>query len=319
MDKNTIYGMLMMGLVIFGFMYLNKSDQEKLQQQLQEQTELQQQKEALEAEKALIVDSILPSETAAAPAILRLAGVSQDNDPESGAETFTYRTKNVDLAYDGTKISGTVKAVDTVLSFDAVANSRFGDDLTLENRKAAVANLRGALTDADRYRGFARHLSGDEQIVNLSNDLLSLDITSHGGNIAQATLLDYFNYLPKEGTKDFDTTRVNVWQLNEAGYNFILTSATQRFDTSNFYFTPEVVNDSTVMMKLDLGPALHLAARLLRGEDGHCAARHGECDSTQRGHSRPLLASAHGTQRTGAYLRGAQLRTLLQICGRFPR
>lgn len=29
MDKNTIYGMLMMGLVIFGFMYLNKGDQEK--------------------------------------------------------------------------------------------------------------------------------------------------------------------------------------------------------------------------------------------------------------------------------------------------
>ena len=32
MDKNTIYGMLMMGLVIFGFMWLNKSDQEALQQ-----------------------------------------------------------------------------------------------------------------------------------------------------------------------------------------------------------------------------------------------------------------------------------------------
>ena len=40
MDKNTIYGMLMMGLVIFGFMYLNKGDQEKIQQKLQAQISL---------------------------------------------------------------------------------------------------------------------------------------------------------------------------------------------------------------------------------------------------------------------------------------
>ena len=34
MDKNTLLGMLLMGLVIFGFMWLNQSDQEKLQQEL---------------------------------------------------------------------------------------------------------------------------------------------------------------------------------------------------------------------------------------------------------------------------------------------
>ena len=74
MDKNTIYGMLMMGLVIFGFMWLNKSDQEALQQQLQEQTEQQQVREAAEAARSLIVDSISPAELAGVPAILRKAG-----------------------------------------------------------------------------------------------------------------------------------------------------------------------------------------------------------------------------------------------------
>ena len=39
MDKNTLYGLLMMGLVIFGFMYINNKDQQKAQQQLQEQAE----------------------------------------------------------------------------------------------------------------------------------------------------------------------------------------------------------------------------------------------------------------------------------------
>jgi len=261
MDKNTIYGMLMMGLVIFGFMYLNKSDMEKRQKELQEQAIEQQQKEAQDAALALRVDSITSAELAAAPAILRLAGAATPTDSTSASNRITYRTKNVDLAYDGEKITGTVRAADTTLTFDAVAHSQFGDDLSLDNRRAAINNLRTALTDADRYRGFARHLDGDEQIVTLKNDVVSLGITTHGGNIATATLLDYFNYLPKPGTNDIDTTQVQLWQQNEATYSFILTSATQRFDTSNFYFTPEQVNDSTVVMKLDLGKGAMWALR----------------------------------------------------------
>ena len=64
MDKNTLYGLLMMGLVIFGFMYINNKDQQKAQQQLQEQAEKQQQQEAIAARKSLTVDSIRPEELA---------------------------------------------------------------------------------------------------------------------------------------------------------------------------------------------------------------------------------------------------------------
>lgn len=32
MDKNTLLGLLLMGLVIFGFMWLNQPDQQKLQE-----------------------------------------------------------------------------------------------------------------------------------------------------------------------------------------------------------------------------------------------------------------------------------------------
>ncbi|MDE5941591.1 MAG: membrane protein insertase YidC [Muribaculaceae bacterium] len=248
MDKNTIYGMLMMGLVIFGFMYLNKSDQEKLQQQLQEQAEQQQMKEATEAARSLIVDSISSAELAGVPAILRRAGV-----PE-GENGVRYTTATVDLTYDGERVDGTVNAGDTTLSYDAVAYARFGDDLSIEARKTAVNNLRQALSDADRYRGFARHLNGKEELVTLKNDVLCLEINTHGGNVAQATLLDYDTYLPDAADKNkIDTAAVNVCRLNESAYSFILTSATQRFDTSTFYFTPETLNDSTVVMKLNLG------------------------------------------------------------------
>ena len=258
MDKNTLYGMLMMGLVIFGFMYLNKSDQEKLQQEMQQQTEQQQAKEAAEAARSLIVDSISPAEVAGIPAILRKAGTPG----AEGSATVRYTTPTVDLTYDGENVGGTVNAGDTTLTYAAVVHSQFGDDLSIDKRKTAVANLRKALTDAERYRGFARHLSGKEQLVTLENDVLRLDINTHGGNVAQATLLDYDTYLPKPGNKnEIDTAAVNVCRLNESAYSFILTSATQRFDTSNFYFTPEVLNDSTVMMKLDLGDGATWALR----------------------------------------------------------
>ena len=258
MDKNTIYGMLMMGLVIFGFMWLNKSDQEALQQQLQEQTEQQQVREAAEAARSLIVDSISPAELAGVPAILRKAGTPLADNPSA----VRFSNATVDLTYDGENVTGTVNAGDTTLSYEAVAHSKFGDDLTIDTRKTAVANLRQALSDADRYRGFARHLNGEEKLVTLENDVLRLDINTHGGNVAQATLLDYDTYLPDHADKNkIDTAAVNVCSLNESGYSFILTSATQRFDTSNFYFTPETVNDSTVMMRLDLGDGAMWALR----------------------------------------------------------
>lgn len=260
MDKNTLLGMLLMGLVIFGFMWLNQSDQEKLQQELQQQAVEQQEKEAAEAARAFAIDSITAAEAASVPALIHSVGASADTTA-SGSLNYRTKTVNLTLAADNT-VSGTVEAADTTLSYDAVVNSQFGADLTPENRRTAIANLRSALTDADRYKGFARYLNGDEQLVTLENDVLSLQISSHGGNIAQATLLDYYNYLPESATSEkIDTTRVNVWEMNEAAYNFILTSASQRFDTSNFYFTPVVVNDSTVVMKLDLGKGAEWALR----------------------------------------------------------
>lgn len=268
MDKNTLYGLLMMGLVIFGFMYINNKDAQKQQQQLQEQVVKQQEQEAIAAKKSLTVDSIRPEELAGIASVLRQAGTPVEG-VDSAAGAVRYRTKNVDLTVSGEQISGTVKANDTVLSYADVVGSRFGGDITLQNRIAAIENLRTALSDADRYRGFARHLNGEEQMVELKNDLLTLQITNHGGNVAQATLQKYDNYTKTDADGKIDTTQVNVCQAGLSGYNFILTSATRRFDTSTFYFTPEILNDSTVMMKLDLGGGSYWGLRYTLPADSY--------------------------------------------------
>lgn len=269
MDKNTLYGLLMMGLVIFGFMYINNKDAQKQQQQLQEQAERMQEQEAAAAKRSLTVDSIRPEELAGIAAVLRQAGTPvQQGDSATGA--VRYRTKNVDLTVRGEVISGTVRANDTVVPYEDLVESRFGNSLSLQNRISALENLRTALSDADRYRGFARHLDGEEQTIELKNNLLTLDISNHGGHVAQATLSNYDNYTKTNPeTGDIDTTLVNVCQAGLSGYNFILTSATRRFDTSTFYFTPEVVNDSTVMMKLDLGGGSYWGLRYTLPADSY--------------------------------------------------
>ena len=252
MDKNTLTGLLLMGAVIFGFMWLNKGKQEKLQQELQQQTEQQEAAQAAAARKSLKVDSIRPEELIGVAKVLHQAGV-----PVEGADSTAaarYHTATVDLTVRGEAISGTVKATDTVVPYTDVVNSTFGPGITLANRIAATENLRAALTDAERYRGFARHLSGTDTTVQLKNDVLTLDIATHGGNVAQATLANYDTYFNKPGTKnEVDTANVNVCRLGESGYNFTLTTESRRFNTADFYFTPVQESDSTLLMKLDLG------------------------------------------------------------------
>lgn len=217
------------------------------------------------------------------------------------------------LAKGATEVTGTVEGADTTLSYAEVASGRFGANVSAENRSRATANLRKALADADRYHSFARHLNGEEKLLTLKNDVLSLDISTHGGSIARATLLDYYNYLPKPGTTDdIDTTRVDVWQLNQAGYNFVLTSASQRFDTGSFFFTPKEQTDSTLLMTLDLGNGASwvCATRsqgFVCGTHGDGAERHGGRDTFGSSHRGDAVAPAYGPQRARTHLRGAQL------------
>ena len=256
MDKNTLLGFLLMGMVIFGFVYINKGQQERRIQEMEQKAEAEQAEAAKNTKTSFAVDTLTAAEAASVPAVIRMVAAADT------ASAPRYKTAKVDLVCEGSTVSGTVQALDTVLSYETVASGRFGDNVSLDNRREALKNLRGALDDADRYRGFARHLTGTDKTVSLKNDVLDLELQTRGGRIARATLLDYDTYLPKSAKSDeIDTARVQVMRPADGSYSFVLTSATQRFNTADFYFTPEQVNDSTVMMKLDLGGGAFWALR----------------------------------------------------------
>ncbi|WP_289770115.1 membrane protein insertase YidC [uncultured Duncaniella sp.] len=240
MDKNTLTGLLLMGLVIFGFMWLNKPSAEELERQRQERARI----EAEATQKAadlgdLTLDSITPAETASIAATIRELGQS---DTLIGLTRLHVDNVNLTLDAQG-QVAGTVEANGQQIP---VAPLLANDVASMKPSVAAAAvrNLREGLATAARYRGFARHLSGDSTTVTLANNLLTLEISNKGGAIARASLNDY---------KSYDSTAVTLLAPATDSYSFTLTSATQRFETSEFFFTPVVENDSTVTMMLDLG------------------------------------------------------------------
>ena len=63
MDKNSLTGLLLMGLVIFGFMYLNRPSAEELERQRLEREQMEEQERQKAAEPGLLtLDSITPAE-----------------------------------------------------------------------------------------------------------------------------------------------------------------------------------------------------------------------------------------------------------------
>lgn len=239
MDKNTLTGVLLMGAVILGFMWLNKPSEEELARQRQQAEEMARQAEQNTAATVLTIDSVSPGEKTRIAQTISQLGVL---DTVSGVYSLKVADADLRLSADGT-IAGFVSTPGGEVAVSDILNSDFGA-MSRENASAAVANLRNALAAAAKYKGFARHLSGTEQTVKLENNLLKLDISTKGGAISAAVLKDYNRY---------DSTAVNLMAGLTDSYSFTLTTASQRFNTSEFYFTPVEATDSSVTMQLNLG------------------------------------------------------------------
>ncbi len=234
--------MVMMAALIFGFMWLRTpSAEEQAARKAEQEQAAKAEHEAAEkqAHEAVTVDSLSTAEIASVIPTIKQVGIADS----TGA--ISYKVDGVDLMLNGDAVTGTVAAADTVVSYATLEHNDF-TGLTIAQSKAAVANLRNAISSASRFQTFARYLSGEEKQVSLENELISVDFTSKGAQIARATLKDYINYLSPDSA--------NVVAFGPySHFNFAFNSSTQRFETDSFYFEPVIENDSTVLMRLDLG------------------------------------------------------------------
>ena len=107
MDKNSIIGLLLMGLIIFGFTYINRPSAEELERQRIEREQMEAQEAAKAADNgALKFDSITSAEVATIKSTVRELGVT---DTLTGVSTL--RLDKVDLRLtSGGDLEGTVDA-----------------------------------------------------------------------------------------------------------------------------------------------------------------------------------------------------------------
>ena len=101
----------------------------------------------------------------------------------------------------------------------------------------SLNNLRAFQT----YGNLAEATRGDEQTVTLHNDVLTLELSTKGGQISRAVLNNFDDYLGKE-LELFNN------QNNELYYT--INTPKGSFTTDKFYFQPVHVSDTTATMQL---------------------------------------------------------------------
>lgn len=235
MDKNTLWGIICMAAIFFGFMYCNRPTQEQLDAQRAEALKTS----AASAPAAAVPDSLSTAlEASLAEAVRTIGAASEGGSYVLADETF-------DLRLDSTELTGTVKVGTNSVDI-ADLRSLSGTSIAPDTRAAAMKAIDGMAARIQKYRGFARHLGGSDNVTVLENELIKLSVSSRGGMISAVQLKKYNTEVGE------NPGLISLFQGANDGYSFMLTTADQRLDTREFNFTPVVESDTSVMMTLDL-------------------------------------------------------------------
>lgn len=168
MDKNTILGLLLMGVVIFGFSMLNSGDDQS-NQPTTEKTEKADAKQATTD----IADSLNANELARIKTIVRQYG-KQDGDK------MVLTNDNVSFTVASDSLTGSVMMDGNMtVALSDLQHAPSADNRLLYN--AAMKKVRDAAENVAKYSDFVQFVGGGNKTVKLENELLTLDLSSKGG------------------------------------------------------------------------------------------------------------------------------------------
>jgi len=108
-----------------------------------------------------------------------------------------------------------------------------------------LAALQDSLNTVKHFGPLTEASKGEEQIITLTNDVLTLDVNSHGGMI-QRVVLNQF-------TNNYDSTQMQLFNANNNSMSISFEGRGNYRDdisTSELYFQPVAVSDSSVTMRL---------------------------------------------------------------------
>lgn len=245
MDKNTIWGLVLMAAIFFGFMYCNKPSQEQIQQQQSAATSTEQQAPALSGAYLL---------APAQMSHLRQAVLSLGSD-----SAYTDQALNLRLTSAG--VEGTVTVNNQPVSLAALTDSASTVDPAV--RRQAVATVENLINRSSKYGPFAAALSGENTPVVLENDLVKITINTRGAMVAQAELKQHFS------TRSGEKENVCLFKGSNDSYGFIFTTNDQRLDTREFNFRVAEQNDSTVLLQLPISTGATWGIRYTLSRDNY--------------------------------------------------
>ena len=237
MDKNTVYGLLLMALVFCGYMWLRPNPKPA---------------DAEETHTEASAENTLAGAPLSATELDWLKQNVRQNGAKASADTtgstYTWSAEGIALTLTGDSLSGSVSVDGTTMPLADVMSGAAPAAV----RSKAIERIRQASTSMGQYGRFSSFLNGKESELKLENDVLSLTLNSHSGSITRAELKKYdTEYSADESKKQFGKVVLFEGDKNSFAFRMPLP---QEISTSDLYFTPRQVNDSTVRMTLDVAP-----------------------------------------------------------------
>lgn len=258
MDKNTLTGVMLMAAIFFGFMYCNQPKPGETPDPAAEQAAAAKE-DSLRRAQELIAPEITDANLAALRAALKAYG----KDGAVSTEAYDLRLVNDSV------IEGTVMVGSTAIDINDVLAGTYAESDALKHARS-TRSLLAAAADIAGQGGFATLRTGADTIVGISNGQLALQLSSKGGEISSATLLgkECLNYLDPA-----DTTQTVLWDnIASPGNNsltFTLKGDGRTFSTADYYFTPVLESDRSVLMKLNFGGDSWWGIRYTLPEEGY--------------------------------------------------
>lgn len=238
MDKNTIRGLVLIGLVFIVFMWLNSGNEgEQRQTPAREKTETRDVAQAqddlpelLDQDKITdLKKAVSENGDVAADGSLHLAGVDYD------------------ISLTGDTLGGYVSVDGRQVAMQSIITP--GDSaVTRTQRMLAVKRTSDIQANAFRYGPFSRFTAGTPRTVSLKNDVLTLSFTSAGAQISRAELLKYDTQYSPDETKQVKK-RVVLFEGASNDLAFEIPGY-DGFNTSELYFDVMEATLTTVLFGL---------------------------------------------------------------------
>ena len=240
MDKNTLNGLLCMLAVFLIFMWLQPKNNDA-------NSDVNSNETSQGTSIALSADSLTKTEKEWLVKNIVTNGVPETLADSTRAYRLTQGPVNLTLA--GDSIWGTVEVEGDKLAWgDVMANS---PKIGLDRQIKAIAAIKSLSESLGKYGKFSKFLAGTDSKVTLENEVLKLDLSSKSGSITRAELKKYDTEYSSDETKK-RKEKVVIFEGDRNKFNFQLPLP-RPVETADLFFTPKQLNDSTVLMALEMG------------------------------------------------------------------